>query len=183
MGFGPGTHAIGRDTNGQVRTMSEARRSLSGSLRRAALAGCALVLLAAAPATADGPLPGPGPELVLLHPHPLVVASGGRTTAYAHVLNRGTAPTTEPFTLVLQLPPGVFVAQPFSPADCRPEPFGHTVSCAFPAGLRPGETDTAVIPVFTSSGLPCGVLSGNAEVDTTGTPVLDSPAPFDIVVT
>ena len=153
-----------------------------GSFRKAALAGCALVLLTAAPAAALD-IPSRGPDLLLVRPAPVAFDSGGRAVVHAHVVNDGDAPTTAPFTLVLQLPPGVFVSGPFSPSSCQPQPFGHTVSCAFPAGLRPGRTDSADIPVFIDQGLAPGELSGELRLDPTGgSPTRDNPAPVRLIV-
>lgn len=119
----------------------------------------------------------------MLRPAPVFVESGGRSAVHAHVLNDGGATTTDPFTLSVHLPPGVFVAQPFSPSSCRALPFGHTVTCTFPAGLAPGDVADADIPIVTSSGMPAGRLTGDVEVNLPGdlTPQ-DDTAKFDIVI-
>ncbi|MDH6576222.1 hypothetical protein [Kitasatospora sp. MAP5-34] len=151
------------------------------SFHKAALAGCAAVLLVAAPAAA-GEVPC-GPDLRVTAENPAPVHPGGTTRVHAVVLNNGNSETADPFTLTLSLPPGVDVTPPFSPSTCQVFPFGHTIACTFPAGLRPGQTDTADIPISVAQGMPAGVLTGrlDAQLPAAPTPV-DNTATFDIVV-
>jgi hypothetical protein len=156
-----------------------------GPFRHAVLVGTAGVLLAAATsaqsvaAHAAGPF---GPRLLLVGPALLPIPPSDRAELHAHVVNIGTAPTTASTTMLIHLPPGVFVATPFSPASCTPFPLGHAVSCTFPAGLGPGQEDTAVIPVVADQ-QPLGtLLSGEAEIGPPGSPApLNNPAAFPIL--
>ncbi|MDH6137665.1 hypothetical protein P3T37_007098 [Kitasatospora sp. MAA4] len=140
----------------------------------------ALMLTATPAAAADAPR---GPDLLVLPPAPVLVDSGGTSAVHVRVVNNGDATTTQPFALSAHVPPGVFFANPTSPTSCTILPFGHTVTCTFPAGLRPGEADTADLPLFVSSGMSPGVLTGTAEATLPGDPTpQDDSAQFQIVI-
>ncbi|WP_035799214.1 hypothetical protein [Kitasatospora mediocidica] len=140
----------------------------------------ALLLTATPAAAADAPR---GPDLLVLAPAPVLVASGGNSTVHAHVINNGDATTTQPFTLSVHVPPGVSFANPTSPTSCTILPFGHTVTCTFPAGLHPGETAGADLPLSVSSGMPPGVLTGTVEATLPGDPTpQDDTAQFQVVI-
>ncbi|WP_280703061.1 hypothetical protein [Kitasatospora sp. GP82] len=131
----------------------------------------------AAPAWADG-----GAELVLVPPGAVEVRSGGRSTLHAEVVNVGTESTDETVTISIGLAPGVFIMQPL-PSACRPMPFGHSTTCTFPGGLRPGQVDSVDLGIVTSQGLDPGTRIGGVSASTTcGLPVQGSPTHFPIVV-
>lgn len=145
-----------------------------------AVSALALLLTATPAAAADAPR---GPDLLLLPPAPVLVNSGGTSVVHVHVVNNGDATTTQPFALSLHVPPGVSFANPTSPTSCTILPFGHTVSCTFPAGLHPGEADNADLPLFVASGMSPGILAGTVQATLPGDPTpQDDTAQFDIVV-
>ncbi|GAA2138120.1 hypothetical protein GCM10009760_19180 [Kitasatospora kazusensis] len=152
-----------------------------GSFRRAALAGCAAVLLAAGPAVADGGRCGP--DLLVRVKDPAPVHGGGQTVVHSRVVNNGDAPTTTPFTLTIDLPPGVDIADPFPTANCQVFPFGHVLTCTYPAGLQPGGTVLAAFTISVGNGMSAGSYPGSVHVDLPGDPTPnDDAAAFHITV-
>lgn len=146
---------------------------------RAVRVAGAVVVLTAAPAAAVVPC---GPDLGVTAADPAPVHGGGTTTVHPVVVNTGDSATTEPFELVVQLPPGV-VGTGLAPAVCSTGPFGHTVTCTFPAGLAPGASVGADVRLGVATGMDPGVLDGTALVDLPGDPTPgDNSAHFDIVV-
>ncbi|MFF2040988.1 hypothetical protein ACFVVX_11205 [Kitasatospora sp. NPDC058170] len=155
------------------------RRPFQKSLRRAVLVAGAAAVLAAGPAAAGAPC---GADLAVTAANPAPTAGGGSTTVHPVVVNTGDAATTAPFTLVVQLPPGV-VGVGQAPSACSTGPFGHTVTCTFPAGLAPGGTVAADVRLSVATGMDPGVLDGTVAVDLPGDPTpADNSAHFDIVV-
>ncbi|MFB6889867.1 hypothetical protein ACFCX4_11195 [Kitasatospora sp. NPDC056327] len=141
----------------------------------------AAVLLAAGPAAAEEC--AAGADLAVTAADPAPVPAGGSTLLHPVVVNTGDAATTGPFTLYVHLPPGVFGTGTSPTGSCRTLPFGHTVACAFPAGLAPGAEVTAEVTVSVATGMEAGVLEGSAETDLAGDPTPeDDTARFAIVV-
>ncbi|MFI9329459.1 hypothetical protein ACIGZJ_18165 [Kitasatospora sp. NPDC052868] len=155
------------------------QKSFRKSVRRAVQVAGAVVVLAAGPATAAAPC---GADLAVTAANPAPAPGGGTTTVHPVVINTGDSATTAPFTLVVQLPPGV-VGVGQAPSVCSTGPFGHTVTCTFPAGLAPGGTVAADVLLSIASGMDPGVLDGSVTVDLPGDPTpADDSARFDIVV-
>ncbi|MFE6866228.1 hypothetical protein ACFVFS_06700 [Kitasatospora sp. NPDC057692] len=148
---------------------------------RALRAACAAVLLAAGPAAADAACGGA--DLAVTAANPAPAPDGGSTEVHPVVANTGDAATSEPFTLLVHLPPGVVGSGTSATGSCRTLPFGHTVACDFPAGLAPGATATADVRITIASGMEPGVLEGTAETDLPGDPTpADNSAAFEITV-
>ncbi len=153
-----------------------------GSFRKAALAACAAVLLAAGPAVAGGV--HCGPDLLVVSQDPAAVHAGGTTVVHSLVVNNGDAATTTPFTLTINLPPGVSVTQPFPTNDCQVFPFGHVLTCTYPAGLQPAATVHADFTISVVQGTEVDShLPGTVVVKLLGDPTPgDDSAPFTITV-
>jgi hypothetical protein len=148
-------------------------------LGRTALAGCAALLLAASPALADD-APNGGDVLVQADA-PAPVQPGGTTVLHLRVVNNGTAPTADPFDLVVEVEPGLLVTSPISPSSCHSLVSARKVQCSFRAGLAPGSTETVDIPVL--AGPTPGVYGGFAHVGLPADPTPeDDTAAFQIVV-
>ncbi|GAA1382704.1 hypothetical protein GCM10009639_02170 [Kitasatospora putterlickiae] len=114
---------------------------------------------------------------------PAPAPDGGSTLLHPVVTNTGRAATADPFTLSVHLPPGVVGSGTSSTGACRTLPFGHTVACAFPAGLAPGATATAEVRISIASGMEPGVLEGSVETDLPNDPTpADDSAVFEITV-
>ncbi|WP_033212240.1 hypothetical protein [Kitasatospora phosalacinea] len=90
---------------------------------------------------------------VRLDPDP--APPGGTTTVHAFVANGGPETAGSPFTVLVDLPPGFTPAGPYFPSSCTAT--GRTVSCAFPAGLPPLRSATALVPVRAGAHLPHGL--------------------------
>jgi hypothetical protein len=154
---------------------------------RSLLAGCAVLALGLAPLTAapadaaacsDSHL-----RVVSLEPEP--APAGGQTIVRGFVANEGPETTANPITVTINFPRGSFAAEPFFPTDCQPGMGGHSVTCVFPAGLRPGRTATALIPAQVYPNTPSGTVLTGGKVTVTSP---DDPnpanngAPFTITV-
>ncbi|WP_406193280.1 hypothetical protein OH807_02470 [Kitasatospora sp. NBC_01560] len=132
---------------------------------------------------ATAAVPGPcGPDLRVAVADPPPASAGGTTTVHAVVTNTGDTTTLGPFTLVVHLPPGV-VGTGLAPAVCSTGPFGHTVTCTFPAGLAAGDSVAADVRLGVASGMDPGTLDGTVEADQPADPTpADNSARFAIVV-
>ena len=149
---------------------------------KAAVTGAVSAMLAVTPAAVTPARAVGRAHLLLLSPGAVVVESGGRAVLHTQVVNIGTEGTDETVSIAIGLAPGVFTASPL-PSACRPEPFGHSTVCTFPGGLRPGQSDSVDLGIWTSQGLSVGKLTGEVSATTTGgLPVAESPAQFPIVV-
>ncbi|MFH9348766.1 hypothetical protein [Kitasatospora sp. NPDC017646] len=140
----------------------------------ATAAGCAVALLAAGPSWALRPAPRPEPQvasvstaavrsdsdLEVIRLDPEAAPPDGTTTVHAFVANRGPETTGSPFTVVVILPNGVTPQGPYFPEDCAVLGGGRTVRCVFGAGLKPGRSATALVPVRISPDVRPGVLTG-----------------------
>ncbi|MEU6237621.1 hypothetical protein [Kitasatospora sp. NPDC047058] len=139
----------------------------------------ALVVLGAGTAAVRGPC---GPDLRVAVEDPAPVPAGGTTVVHATVVNVGDVPTVGPFSLVVQLPPGV-VGTGLAPADCSTGPFGHTVTCTVPAGLAVDGSVTADVRLGVASGTDPGTLDGTVQADLPGDPrPADNSAHFAVAV-
>ncbi|MFJ3217118.1 hypothetical protein ACIPLC_14500 [Kitasatospora sp. NPDC086801] len=137
-------------------------------------AGCAVATLAAGPSWAlRRPDPRPAVEVaaaptasrsdlevIRLDPDP--APPGGTTTVHAFIANRGPDTTTTPFTVLVTLPPGVSPEGPYFPAECEVRHNGRQVRCAFPPGLPPLRSATALVPVRLAPDLRIGTLTGGS---------------------
>ncbi|WP_424215938.1 hypothetical protein ACN20G_27725 (plasmid) [Streptomyces sp. BI20] len=92
-------------------------------------------------------------EVVRLDPDP--TTPGGTTEVHAFVVNRGPERTASSFRITLRVPVGLTILPPTYPLACTP-PGARVITCAFPAGLNPLETATAVIPVRVDARVPAG---------------------------
>ncbi|MEE1787447.1 hypothetical protein PUR71_31770 [Streptomyces sp. SP17BM10] len=159
------------------RTHTGARGGAGGWtwLTVAVAAGCAV-----ATATADPSWAGPGPDpraavqlapasraavpsdsdLEVIRLDPDAAPPGGTTTVHGFVANRGPDTTASPFTVIVDLPPGVTAQGPYFPEDCQVLPGGRRVRCAFRAGLPQGRTATALVKVRISPTVKPGPLHG-----------------------
>ncbi|GAB2704046.1 hypothetical protein [Kitasatospora kifunensis] len=156
---------------------------------RSLLTGCAVLALGLAPLTAAPADAAASSDshlrVVSLEPEP--APAGGETTVRAFVANEGPETTANPIKLTINFPRGSFAAEPFFPPfpTCFPGMGGHSVTCTFPAGLRPGRTATALIPAAVYENTPVGtVLTGGAvTVSSPDDPnPMNNGAPFSIVV-
>ncbi|WP_369184900.1 hypothetical protein [Streptomyces sp. Y1] len=167
--------------------MEHRSRGFGGAgLVAAAMAGCAVAVLAAGPSWAlrqpdprpalGGVVPGP-PEASTLpavaakpsHSHLEVVridpdpaAPGGTTTIHAFVANFGPDTTASPFTVTVTLPEGVTPQAPFFPTDCKVGARGRQVHCVFGPGLPSGGSATALVRILISPKQEPGILEGGS---------------------
>ncbi|MFE3629391.1 hypothetical protein [Streptomyces goshikiensis] len=143
-------------------------------LREAVVAGCALAALASGPAWAGvrptvAALAEPSQlsrsDLEVVRMDPSAAAPGELTTVHAFVANGGPERTSSSFTVVVTLPEGTVPQVPFFPENCEVFQLGYRVRCTFPAGLAPGRSATALVPVRLAQDLPApGTLAGWAAV-------------------
>ncbi|MEV7771206.1 hypothetical protein [Kitasatospora sp. NPDC086791] len=176
----------GTEQHGGVRGEDRGRRFGGAGLVAAVAAGCAVAALATGPSWAlhrPGPRPAvdvvapgtPGtsgaPEVSTL---PALVAApsdsdlqvvridpdpappGGSTVVHGFVGNGGPDTTASPFTVTVDLPPGVTATGPYFPADCQVLLLGRRVRCVFGPGLKEGRSATALVRVNLSPTLPSG---------------------------
>ncbi len=114
---------------------------------------------------------------------PAPAPAGGLTEVHAFVYNDGQEQVAGAFTVTVTLPAGTWPQGPYFPGNCHtPAGAATVVRCSFPAGLRAGQSATALVPVRLGPDVR-GVLVGTVRVESVGDPNPSNDVkPFDIVV-